>query len=201
MTEPKKFEQHASALNSFKMINLLPWTIRHSLLASIAKTEEEFAQIFHVANLARIADLEKESLFREKEIECRERILDERFKNIEIREELLTKRKEIVELKEKVRELENRSLPVKAEGDRSTDSGSITEKIESFIRSNYNGEAIGISDITDRFKLIEGEIYVHLVQLKKEGKVQIIKVTTEAEEGNSATAVISIYIKPIDRLK
>lgn len=47
--------------------------------------------------------------------------------------------------------------------------------IREYIDTFYRGGLIGISDIADYCKKIEGEVYVSLIQLQSSGKLQVIK--------------------------
>jgi len=47
--------------------------------------------------------------------------------------------------------------------------------IKQYIREKYSGGLIGISDLAEYCKELEGNIYVNLLQLKKEGEINIVK--------------------------
>ncbi|MDZ8088483.1 MAG: hypothetical protein RMY16_23410 [Nostoc sp. DedQUE12b] len=51
----------------------------------------------------------------------------------------------------------------------------IAECIKMYIETQYRGGLIGISDLATNCKVGEGNIYVALVKLQKEGDIKIIK--------------------------
>lgn len=48
--------------------------------------------------------------------------------------------------------------------------------IKRYIREKYSGGGlIGISDLSDYCQEIEGDVYVNLLELKKQGEIEIVK--------------------------